>query len=136
MKKRCVLLVGSLSALVVGALDYGFFRQDTYVGKIVGRLLHIREMRDCFCYGLLAWYLPDYLWMLALALAFFAVTAPRRRHLWMWAVGLTLYGGGWELTQYFGIVSGTADRLDSLLYMMAVCTAVMINLLLTRREQQ
>ena len=133
MKKRLILLGGSLTALLAGALDYGLFRQDTYIGRLVAQLLNIGEIG--FVCGFLAWYLPDYLWMLALSLAIFAVTEPRKKDLPVWAAVLALYGSGWELAQHIDLVSGTADWLDIIMYIMAVGSAVMIKLLLTRREK-
>lgn len=135
MKKRLILLGGSLTALLAGALDYGFFRQDTHIGRLVAQLLGVEEEIRGRYYGILAWYLPDYLWMLALSLMIFAITDLQRYGVTVWSLVLMLYGCGWELAQYVGLVSGTADWLDVILYIMAVCTAVMINLLLMRREK-
>lgn len=135
MKKRLILLGGSLAALLAGALDYGIFRQDTYIGRMVAQLLSIDEKEVIFACGLLKWYLPDYFWMLALSLALFAVTNPQKKELAVWVAVLALYGSGWELAQHIGLVSGTADWLDVIMYIMAVGSAVMIKLLLTRREK-
>lgn len=118
----------SFAALAVGALLYGVYRQDTYVGQYLGRVLQLRLYPNGVLSAVAAWYLPDYLWMFSMNCALFAVILPQGRKTLIWC-GLALFCGVlWEVLQWCAVIPGTGDWWDILMYSLAVFMAAIINL--------
>ena len=126
MKKRLLWLAYCVTALAIGALMYGLFRQDTYVGKIVGKVIGTGLPITGWFSGLCAWYLPDYLWVFSMTCALFSIMVPEGKQIILWSSLAFSMGLLWELLQISGAVSGTADLWDVLLYGFAALTAAII----------
>lgn len=124
-KKNFTVSAGSL---LFGAMLYILFRSDSYIGKAAAEFSCVETLQlllqplDC---DLLRYYLPDLFWGLSLG------------------CGLTMiYGAGgllcpmlafycgciWESLQVMGIVSGTGDWLDVLMYLLGSAVCAQINL--------
>ena len=126
MKKRLLWLVYSAIALVLGALMYGLFRQNTYIGKIVGMVIGSGRTVDGWFSGLCAWYLPDYLWVFSLSCVLFSIMLPKGKQIILWSGIAFSIGALWELLQMLEVVSGTADLCDIFLYGLAALTAAIV----------
>ena len=61
MSKRVVWLSYSLVSLAIGAVLYGLFRCDTYIGRVVGSLIPLKLSTGSAFSNFAAYYLPDYL---------------------------------------------------------------------------
>ena len=73
-------------------------------------------------------YFPDFLWSFALACAFIALFLPGKKGLAACS-GFSLFCGlCWELFQTLGVVNGTGDFLDALMYLAAAVLAFVINI--------
>lgn len=128
MKKRFNWILYSFLSLGIGALLYGLYRQDTYIGKLIGNIVQISLPISSAFSALAAWYLPDYLWMFSLTCALFAIMLPKGKTLLIWG-GVSFFAGAvWEALQRMQIVSGTADLWDVFLYSMAVLSAAIIEI--------
>ena len=134
MRERIRWLCIALISLGIGAICYCLCRTDTWVGAQIGTIIEYRIPEQSLLYGFMAWYLPDYLWVLALTSSLFAILLPRGRKLFACAGLAAGWGLLWELGQLLGIATGTADLWDSFLYIMAAVTAVMIEVLTKRRK--
>ena len=113
--------------ILFGTLIYIFFRQNTYIHKILGYCP--QNIPSSKPIDFIRFYLPDALWAYSLtfALSFF---------LREMGSGCIAFGWGvlWELFQRYSIVPGTFDIVDILMYLAASCLAVMIIYLTNRRE--
>ena len=129
MKKRLFWLGLSAGALFLGALLYSFFRQDTYIGKLVAKIFLLDVSVTNSMQGFFAWYFPDCLWAFSLTCTLFSITLPQGRQQVVWCVVSLAWGILWEVLQLVSVVSGTADLWDVIMYIIAVFSAAMINIL-------
>ena len=132
MRKRILLAVCSMASLSAGAVLYGLYRQDTYIGALLGIFLPPLPVGErCFS-SLAAFYLPDFLWMFSMSCALFAVLLPQGRAFLTWCILAFSMGATWELMQHFHIISGTADVQDVILYSLAVISAAITKKMIER----
>ena len=132
MSKRAFWILCSMLSLSAGAVLYGVFRQDTYIGKVFDFFSDFSFVGG-WLYAFVAFYLPDYLWMFSLTCALFATMLPCGKNLFFWSCVAFLFGAFWELLQLCHIVSGTADIHDVILYSLAAFSAAIIKIL--RKEE-
>lgn len=126
MRRRLVWIFNSFLYLLMGALLYALYRQDTGIGKLFGAFLGFSLPVNSLFSKLCAWFLPDFLWMVSLICALFAVWLPTEKGtLFLCGLALTV-GVLWETAQYYGVVSGTGDLWDVLMYGIAAVFAAII----------
>lgn len=137
MSKRKKNILYSLTALVVGCFLYVFFRENTYVGNIFDSIEYVEKMRQIFstkmC-DLCKFYLPDFLWVFSLSCGLIAIYNPSIKGILVCAAVAFLYGCVWELLQYVGVLSGTGDIHDIIMYFLADAICIIINLKETREK--
>lgn len=112
-----------LGALILGALIYVLLRPDTTLyrwGDMLG-LVKAPICTDSPAFDLLRYYIVDALWAYALTFALFPFMSPIRA-----AVLSDCWGIIWELAQGSGVVSGTFDLVDIIMYLTAAGIAVLI----------
>lgn len=135
-RKKYVLL--GVVSLVLGAMIYIVFRENSYIGITFNSISMIQEIRrvlDGFSCGFLKFYLPDFLWGFSLCCNLLAVYIPKRNGCII-CVGIAfLCGCVWEWMQYKGIVSGTGDINDVLMYLLASVACTIINIRSERYEE-
>lgn len=123
------LLLSSLAALVTGALIYIFFRRQTIFTAYLGRFgvkAGAYSSADIPFGDFIRYYLPDYLWGYALccqAAALFDVLRIKKDGAYILCAAV---GIAWEVLQWSGVVSGTGDCVDCIMYLTAVGTVVLI----------
>ena len=137
MSKRKKNIRFSLAALVVGCFLYVFFRENTYVGNMFDIIEHIEKMRQMFssqiC-DLCKFYLPDFLWGFSLSCGLIAIYVPGIKGVIICASVAFLCGCMWELLQCIGVLSGTGDIHDIIMYFLASALCIIINLKETREK--
>lgn len=137
MSKRKKNIRFSLTALVVGCFLYVFFRENTYVGNMFDSIENIEKMRQMFssqiC-DLCKFYLPDFLWGFSLSCGLIAIYVPGIKGIIICASVAFLCGCMWELLQYIGVLSGTGDIHDIIMYFLASAICIIINLKETREK--
>ena len=126
----------SFFALAFGALLYGIYRQDTYIGEIIGNLISVSLPTDSSLAAFAAWYFPDYLWMFSMNCALFAIMLPKGKNVILWCSVALSFGVLWEVLQLSDLVSGTADLWDIFMYSMAAFSAAMIALFIKKESKK
>ena len=135
-RDRMTFGILSFASLISGALLYLFFRENTYLSRIISSFIDISKTQKAAAFlscDLTMYYLPDYLWALSLCLGLCCVIYhPARTKA---SAIITIAAGVlWEIFQYTDIVFGTGDIHDIILYLAASFTAVTINNLILRRK--
>lgn len=136
LKYRIFWITLSSVACLAGAFLYGLCRPSTYIGSFMATAFSLPLNTGGILYPFFAYYLPDYLWAFALAGALHAVFLPIKRGSIAIALLTSSYGILWELGQFHGVVKGTADPIDNILYVLAALTAVSINILWNKRRKR
>ena len=130
MSRTVKNIAWSIASLLVGAVLYILCRPDTYIGKIFSGYQYIDVLREKiapFAVNLHC-YLPDFLWSLALGSSLYAVFLPKGNGVIVCAGTAVVAGILWELMQVCGIVTGTGDAVDVLMYLCGGLVSVIINL--------
>ena len=123
MSNRQKYLLISTVSLFLGGLCYILLRSDTYVSQIF--CLHtILNIQTC---KFLCFYLPDFLWCVALSMCLMWVYDPDFSGRTLCAGCAFVCGCIWELLQYIGPVGGTADLLDIAMYLLASISATLLS---------
>lgn len=126
MKKKTFNIFLSLLSLSIGGFIYISTRPDSYVSVVAESVISLDNLRACFSFldiELIKYYLPDFLWSLSLTCALFAINRSTVQ-----VAGIAaICGVLWEVGQATGLISGTADILDILMYLIATIVAVLIN---------
>lgn len=131
---RLFYLLLALVSLVIGTVIYIFLRQGTYIHNalpefVICKLIAIYSFIpkspaiDCLRY-----YFVDFLWCFSLNFSLYAVLS-FQSHIVSICISLlsAFLGFGFEMAQFFSLISGTYDFLDILMYIVASLCAVMIN---------
>ena len=126
----------SFLALAFGALLYGVYRQDTYIGGMISALISTSLPVDNWISAFAAWYFPDYLWAFSMNCALFAIMLPKGRGVLLWCSVALSSGVLWEILQFYDLVSGTADLWDIFMYSMAAFSAAMIALFIKKESKK
>lgn len=134
--ERIRWMICSFFALGLGALLYGIYRQDTYIGGIISSVISISLPVNGFFSEVAAWYFPDCLWMFSMNCALFAVMLPKGKEVLLWCAVALFVGVLWETLQFFDFISGTADLWDILMYSMAAFSAAMIALFIKKESKK
>ena len=128
IQKLKYFLLG-LVAIVLGLLIYLIFRPNTYVSVSMKMFLKIDMPVEFSNYNVpfLKYYFADYLWAFAFScwLRCILFDVRKRDDLCFFIVGIT--GILYEFMQFFGVVSGTGDIYDCLLYLLAGWTVNILN---------
>ena len=125
MAKRRRYLFLSWTSLVVGLCVYVIFKESSYLHmaaeKMLGRSFGLHT--NC---GFINYYLCDFLWAFSLSCGLIFILGDGTKQKLVCAEIASLYGLFWELLQQRGVVSGTGDWLDVLIYFLASLLAGII----------
>ncbi len=119
MKKRCCYLIRAVISLCLGLCIYLFFRQGTYIHKIltISNGFWLSEI-NFFWDSLVRYALPDFLWGYALSMMLYALWLPKKKIYLISYVSASL-GVMWEILQLLSIAKGTFDIIDCGMYILA-----------------
>lgn len=137
MSKRKKNMLFCLTSLAVGFLLYGIFRENTYVGGIFNRIEKMDTIRQIYFFqvsDLYKYYLPDFLWGFSLGCGLIAIYNPKITGVIICACFSLIYGCIWEFLQKTGVLSGTGDIHDVIMYLLASVICIIINLKETREK--
>lgn len=127
MSKRISFIFLSVLFIVVGALIYVFFRPTTYIAQFIGNLTGLNSFGE-FGSSFLKFYLPDFLWAISLSFGLYAIYLPNIKTSIILSVVVFVYGVLWEVLQVIGVIGGTGDIVDVIMYLVASMLAVTFNL--------
>lgn len=130
MSKRKKNILYSVLAVSIGVLLYVLFRENTYISKMFDLIPVVSDIQqrvniqvpDFFKY-----YLSDFLWGFALSCGLVSIHNPNRKGVIICAGMAFSFGVLWELLQSTGILKGTADIHDVIMYFLASLTSIIIN---------
>lgn len=132
LKKRVILTLLAIFSLITGLLIYLFLRKDTYLhGYFSAELCNYVyvNVKSNILTNFIRYYLPDFLWAFAFGAALTAVSYSHNRIvIILFSAVSFLIGVLFEFVQYFGIVNGTFDYFDILMYAVAALTCAAINI--------
>ena len=120
-ERKFHLLLGCV-ALLSGAILYALYRENTYVGVLLDRIFKVSQLRNlCSGYGcsFFRYYFPDFLWGFAFYCGLCVIWQPRTAGCWLCAGGAFACGLVWEMLQYTGVLRGTGDVQDIIMYLFA-----------------
>lgn len=129
-KQRMNLYLG-VSSLFTGFLLYVLFRQNTYIAKTFAYILPLDNLS--LSYGktnldFLKYYLPDFLWAFSLSCLLQAFCAHSLKESAIYCCVAAACGVIWELLQWTGVLTGTGDWLDIIMYLTGSILCLLINL--------
>ncbi len=130
MSNRGKNTIISIASLLLGGASYIVFRENTYVAEffdVFSFVTPIRESLSIFSCDFTNYYLQDFLWGLSLSCGIIAIYKPDRKGIFLSAFTAFICGCIWELVQYIGVVKGTGDFLDVLMYLSASLMSVLVN---------
>jgi len=134
MKERFLYILCGLSLIMLGLLIYIFFREGTYINTVLGISGYFAE-KSFPCSVLIKYYLTDLLWCASLTFFLYAIFLPEENGAIVLALTAFSCGCLWELLQYMGIVSGTGDIIDCIMYFAGAIQPVIIKkIMYTRRK--
>lgn len=123
-------LVLGVAALVVGAFIYILFRDGTYLGKVASNIWLVRVMRQFLLpcdSAFVNYYLPDFLWAFSLASILQLTLQTFAFGKMLSGVTAVACGIMWECLQICGVVTGTGDLWDIVMYLLAGILSIYIN---------
>lgn len=128
-KAKVFFTVGSI-ALILGGMIYWLYRPKTYVAMCMPEGLWLDVLRKFMSWGnvpFVKYYFPDYLWAIALSCGLHLIFRPKICASVLCTVVVVIYGGIYELLQYFSVIGGTGDLWDILMYILAGITVNILN---------
>lgn len=126
INKRYKFIILGIISLFSGFLVYVFFRPNTHISKLIYSLIGTSvEMSGS---RFIRFYVADYLWGFSLSCWLYAIFLPRRRGSALCTLVVCVVGVGYESLQFFGVVSGTGDVIDCLMYLLAGLTVNILNI--------
>ena len=131
MSKRNLNILLSISALVIGGLIYILFRDNSYIAILFNHIpiiQYIRQHVTTLRVHFIKFYLPDLLWGFSLCSGLHAIYLPNAKTSVLCGITAFSCGAIWEIMQYMGILSGTGDLLDVLMYLFGCLVCIIINL--------
>ena len=131
---RVFLLAESFLLLVSGVLIYLFFRSGTFIHEFATELMGFNFekpvlLQENLFYDFLRYYFVDFLWLASFFNAYLAVRSrvTSASILGSFIVAF-LTGIIYELLQCFGIISGTFDLVDIIMYLTAGIISAAVNI--------
>lgn len=131
MSKRQKNILMCLSALLLGAVLYIFFRRNTWVSRLFAVIAFAPEVAVQQKWMLMDWiryYIPDFLWSFSLSCGIQAICLPKRKDILGCSAIALACGVVWEVLQWRNVVSGTGDILDVLMYFGGSILSILINI--------
>ena len=130
MSYRVKNILFCVSALILGAAMYIIFRPKAVVSMFFGKICWVSDLQillqsvsaDCLRY-----YLSDLLWAFSLSCGLQAIFVPDQHGIVICAGTAAVCGVFWELLQLFGMVQGTGDWVDVVMYFFAAIASILIN---------
>lgn len=122
------LFIGHFLTLIIGSLIYVVFRSQTLLmfrwfekcnlKNIIGGFRMMIEKNESIP-DFIVYALPDGLWMFSyMSVILYLWNNDLKKENFLWVFGLPIIAIASEIGQYFGLVKGTFDIMDLLLYLL------------------
>lgn len=121
---RIKYFIFGLSALLVGTVIYWLFRPSTHISKLLSVLIpfKISPLGEFVGSSFLKFYFVDYLWAFSFSCWLRCIFHDKHKNFMI----VSITGALFELMQTLGMVQGTGDVCDCLLYILAVISVNML----------
>ena len=139
MSTRKIYCILSLFSLTLGTCMYVLFRENSYIGTVAGNfhIIHnVRALIKPLSSSFLKFYFPDFLWGFSLCCGLLAIYIPAKKGCLICVGTAISCGCTWELLQYLGLVRGTGDLHDMLMYLLAGVLCIIINIVRSRKYEK
>lgn len=126
MKKIKKLHILSVVSLLAGGFLYLATRPDAHISVFIDKIIPLEEIQTNFLVlktNVIKYYVPDFLWAFSFTCALLTIN----QNIKLVVSLASLSGMLWEGMQFTGIISGTGDAIDIIMYLTAVFIAVLIN---------
>lgn len=123
-KKYCLL---SIVFLVLGISLYFMFNRNALVVRNVCSVLNIEVENQIRFVGsdLISSFGADFLWSMSFTFMIQCILELKNKKIWF-LIFSSILGCLYEFLQYLGLVYGTADILDVVIYIVGTCISVII----------
>ena len=131
MPKRQNNILLGLVALLLGAMLYILFQENTWVSQLFAQMVFRPKLWDQYPAMNMDWlcyYIPDFLCAFSLTCGIQAVCLPKTEELFGCAVIVLVCGTLWEIFQWCGVISGTGDFWDVLMYLSGSTLSILMNI--------
>lgn len=138
IKYRLFLAVLSIASLFTGLLVYVFFRESTYIHLMLNKIgleidFYNLKVNNGFV-SFLKYYLVDYLWCFSLSFLLSAISYELKfTTIISNSLLATFLGIFFEWAQKIGLINGTADFCDLVMYVLAGFCHAFINIKLSNK---
>ena len=129
MSQRLFYAILSTVSLLIGAILYLLYRENTHLSLFFNECFILKSMRQCakeIENDFLKFYFPDFLWAFSLSFGLMFVFKPKFWGGLICCLTSFLYGMLWETLQALGYIRGTGDFWDVVMYLMASLIAALI----------
>lgn len=136
MSNRLFYAVLCITSLFLGGILYLLFRENTYISlpfEESSILLNVRNKVSFLENGFLKYYFPDLLWAFSLCFGLCWIFDPKIGGNIVCATISFIYGSMWEILQGLGVIGGTGDLADVVIYLVANIFAITI--IIKRRKK-
>lgn len=125
--KRIILATISVSSLILGTLLYLFLNKEAYVSKLILTIVSVKDInyKSNIVLKILKNYGADFLWSVSFAFVVQMILWLRKRRVIL-LIFCSLLGIVYELMQCSGVISGTADIVDVIVYILGSLFAIII----------
>lgn len=126
MKKKAILLLTSIALLLGGLFLYLLFNDKAYISRVLSELIPIQTIKkQSLAIIILSSFGADLFWSMSFTMIVQFIVWFKKRKTYLLCV-CSLLGIVYELMQCFGIVPGTADVLDGIIYILGSLFAILI----------
>ncbi len=129
MSNRLFYAVFCFISLALGGVLYLLFRENTYITAFFEGNSLLQNMRMALGFlenEFLKFYFPDFLWAFSLCFGLCLIFDPQPQGIIVCSVIPFIYGVIWEVLQKQGIIKGTGDMADVIMYLAASSFAVIL----------
>ena len=125
--KKLKLMIFSIIELLFGLALYLLFNRDAFVSKSLLSIIPIPTVRchDNALVYILRNFGADFLWSVSFTMAIQVIVWKEKKKTILLLFGSFL-GIFYELMQWFGLTSGTADIIDAIVYILGSLFAIII----------
>lgn len=124
-RKMTIFYLIAIVSLMSGGALYVVFRENTYIAQIIRNLISVDSITHYLKRidnNFLKFYFVDYLWALSLSCGLHIIFSPNKKGSILCTGIISFIGIVYELLQLAGIISGTGDLVDVILYFLAGVT--------------
>lgn len=140
-KRKCMVFLYSISliSLFAGLFIYSVFKENTYVFNISNNILPFKSLQKKFLFlnnDFIKHNLVDFLWSISFTAWLYIIIKPSRNFSIILSSFVGVFGILFESAQLLGVINGTFDILDIILYFFGSLFIYIILIYLTKEKNK